>query len=526
MGFTDGTQWPDLQSFPREQLDHLQERASASHNPAIKARYYEICWEKQGNHHHGRLAIKAYLDIAAVLATSTDSVEKWDVIQALSRSLVIAHQLHDNYSISESVIRIIKQLEFESVSENPRFVIELAEALVHRAANFPNALQVAKNALEVGIRVFDQNHNPMLVQSAIDVLIKVHRQLRSPEQDIVDVQVRRLLSLVQEAANSETHLGAMHFYQEALIYLSKLPKHVQRQWKDDLEKRLTEQVRLSDSQFATFSTEIDIDTPSLDTWLATLQTLKPAARYACLRDSQLLVPDVDQIRRSEQETKEEIPLLHLLSHQPIQDERIADSSTTPEDIFESNVVRSYQLHLQVYSYRFDYLIHHLRQKNRLSKRSFVKMLNQSDILNGMELGPLQHALTRYFMQDYRSAVPLLILEAERAFRHIAKQLGESITKTYTKGKDRRTGTSDCRNLDELLALPQMISTLGANNFYFLRHVLTERRGLSLRHETAHGALDPKLCNVRVANMLFYIYLWLTGFKKQRNDGSSFQCTAI
>lgn len=513
IGYADGTKWPDPESFDAQHLAHLEKKAESTHNPAIKSRYYDICWERQHDHRHGRAAVNAYFDTAKALGSSKEIIEKWDLIQALSRSLVISLQLNDKHLINDSIHRITTQLDLESTSENPRFVIELAEALVHRTTKYPDALQVAKNALEVGIRVFEQDHKPMLVQSAVDVLIKVLRRLQSREQDIVDAQLRRLLSLIQEATDSETHLGATHFYQEALIYLRQLPGDVQRQWNDDLEERLTEKIRLSDSEFATFGTKIDIDTASLDKLLDTLHSMKPATRYALLRDNQLLVPDIDQIRRFEQETKDETPLLHLLSHQPIRNERIADSSTSPEEIFESNVARTYQLYLSICSHRLAYLIYHLRQKSHLPRRSFLNLLNQSDILDGLELRPLRHALSRFFAQDYQSAVPLLILEAERVFRHITKQLGEPITKTNTRGNDRKTGTSDYRNLDELLTLPRMISTLGPNNVYFLRYLLTERRGNSLRHETAHGALDPGICNALVANMLFYIYLWLTGFSR-------------
>lgn len=514
IGYADGTKWPDPERFDAQHLAHLEKKAESTYNPAIKSRYYDICWERQRDHRHGRAAVNAYFDTAEALSSSEESIEKWDLIQALSRSLVISLQLNDKHLIDDSIHRITTQLDLESTSENPRFVIELAEALVHRTTKYPDALQVAKNALKIGIRVFEQDHKPMLVQSAVDVLIKVLRRLQSPEQEIVDAQVKRLLSLIQEATASETHLGAAHFYQEALIYLRQLPRTVQRQWTDDLEKRLTEQIRLGDSEFSTFSTEIDIDTASLDKLLGILHSLKPAARYALLRNNQvLLVPNIDQIRRFEQETKDETPLLHLISHQPIQNERIADSSRSPEEILDSNVARTYQLHLNIYSHRLAYLIYHLRLKNRLPRRSFLSLLDQSDILAGLELRPLRHALTRYFALDYQSAVPLLILEAERVFRHIAEQIGEPITKTNTRGNDRKTGTSDYRNLDELLTLPLMESTLGVDNIYFLRYLLTERRGNSLRHETAHGALDPAICNALVANMLFYIYLWLTGFSK-------------
>ena len=90
--FSDGSLWPDLAAFSEEQAQYLRGRAEATRNPAIRALYQEILWDRTKDPAAGRTAAAAYAEFAG---SRTDEEASIDLMHALTRPLTLALQLND-----------------------------------------------------------------------------------------------------------------------------------------------------------------------------------------------------------------------------------------------------------------------------------------------------------------------------------------------------------------------------------------------------------------------------------------------
>jgi hypothetical protein len=92
----------------------------------------------------------------------------------------------------------------------------------------------------------------------------------------------------------------------------------------------------------------------------------------------------------------------------------------------------------------------------------------------------------------------LLPQLEQCFRFMVEQIGESVMKKNTEGG------VDYTTLEQLLAAAERV--LGADAIFYLKVLLTERRGWNLRNLVCHGLIQADAFGVVKSDRILHAFL--------------------
>ncbi len=128
----------------------------------------------------------------------------------------------------------------------------------------------------------------------------------------------------------------------------------------------------------------------------------------------------------------------------------------------------------------------IREEHVLQEEDFVELARRSpNVPKGREL-ILGKAFLSGFQQDFITAIHLMVPQVEHMVRISLKKAG-AITTTLNAGVETENG------LGTLLKPPLADTLLGRDLAFELRALFTDPRGPALRHNVAHGLLEPAGC---------------------------------
>jgi hypothetical protein len=206
------------------------------------------------------------------------------------------------------------------------------------------------------------------------------------------------------------------------------------------------------------------------------------------------------------------PLQFLCTTQVISDDGIpiAKLSTLEED-YDSHFQRYASQYLQFGSFFLTLVMDEL--KKRISMQNIAEYFKSSTLFENENKEYLERAISAYWDNDYLVSSHLFIPLIESAIRELIKNCGGIIlTPNKLGGYDRLT-------LPKLLdkqgnIIENVFSGIGQNMAFYLRLVLTERLGMNLRNDFAHGFGKKKFFTRLVSDRLFHVMMCLSLVKKQ------------
>lgn len=209
------------------------------------------------------------------------------------------------------------------------------------------------------------------------------------------------------------------------------------------------------------------------------------------------------------------PLQFLCTKQVISDDGtpIAKLSTLEEDY--DNHFRQYaSQYLQFCSFFLLLVIEEL--KKRISKQSITEYFRNAVLFKNENKEYLERAISAYWDNDYLVSSHLFIPLIESAIRKLIRNCGGIILKPNTIGGYDRIplGTLLCGQGD---IIKNVFSGINRNVCFYFRLVLTEKLGMNLRNDFAHGFGKKKFFTKDVSDKLFHILICLSLVKKQEKN---------
>lgn len=114
----------------------------------------------------------------------------------------------------------------------------------------------------------------------------------------------------------------------------------------------------------------------------------------------------------------------------------------------------------------------------------------------------------WFDGDYVKSIFVLVPQVEDAFRNVARNLGESVT----KDKRGQSGWEVSMNLGDLLSMGKVRVEVGEDIHFWMRAIFADARGMNLRNQIAHGLVGREAATYYNCEMVIHCMLILGAYK--------------
>jgi hypothetical protein len=233
----------------------------------------------------------------------------------------------------------------------------------------------------------------------------------------------------------------------------------------------------------------------------------PAAVAAWVAGSRSLVIDLGVVRQSLQLTKADAPLVFLIPRKHVSDGNFIDQDRTEEEVFESIVAQHVQQLVLASVQLLAAIMFPLRDEGLFTHAGVMDVVRDSALIGDQDLMLIDRGVERFFAGDNASSIHLMVPRLEAAIRGVMDKLGMATTRQH------RDGTTRELDLHSVLAVPELVQALGANDAYLFKLMLVDSRGPRFRHRVAHGNMTAAECTEMIAFMMVVLVLHLSGYVK-------------
>ncbi len=223
------------------------------------------------------------------------------------------------------------------------------------------------------------------------------------------------------------------------------------------------------------------------------------------------LPKKEAVKKQLKDVSEKYPIQFLCTTQVISDDGIliAKLSTLEED-YDNHFQRYASQYIQPNS--FFLALANDEMKKRISKQNIIDYFRNSTLFKNENKEYLERAISAYWDNDYLVSSHLFCPLIESAIRELVKNCGGIILKL------NNLGGYDCLTLCQLLKgqgeiIEKVFAGIGQNMAFYFRLVLTEKLGMNLRNDFAHGFSKKKFFTGGVSDRLFHVMMCLSLVKK-------------
>ncbi|MCL5774630.1 MAG: DUF4209 domain-containing protein [Patescibacteria group bacterium] len=227
------------------------------------------------------------------------------------------------------------------------------------------------------------------------------------------------------------------------------------------------------------------------------------------------LPKKEAVEKQLNDVSGKYPLQFLCTTQVVSDDGIpiAKLSTLEED-YDNHFQRYASQYLQFGSFFLTLATDEL--KNRISKQKITEYFKNSTLFENENKEYLERAISAYWNNDYLVSSHLFNPLIESAIRELIKNCGGIILKPNNLGGYDRLTLSQLLNGQGSI-IEAIFSRVGQNMAFYFRLVLTEKLGMNLRNDFAHGFGKKKFFTRDVSDRLFHIMMCLSLVKKKEGE---------
>jgi hypothetical protein len=224
------------------------------------------------------------------------------------------------------------------------------------------------------------------------------------------------------------------------------------------------------------------------------------------------LPRQEKIEEQLKKVSGEYPLQFLCTTQIISENgypiaKLESLNSDYENNFKNYANRVLQFNSGLLSITMDEL------KERISKEEFIDYFNNSLLFQNEDKDYIKYAFNAYWNEEFLISSYLFIPLIESAIRELVRLCGGIIL------KPNDVGGYDRLSLNVLLEkqgfiLQKVFSTIGYDVPFYFRLVLTEKLGMNLRNNFAHGLEKKTFFSRDASDRLFHILLCLSLVKEK------------
>ena len=508
-------EYPSIQKITEETLSYWRSRAKETKNPILSSRYADLVidfspkvLQKSAGHAFFQLVIDASITICEKsLAESLDCKTK------IKRALNLAMQINDKERVKrvkETIINLEKKIAEDEKAGLWGFAFKwLLLDFGKRVSISPQEKDYLISDLEK--RLERVKKDPWSVEHAVSLLAEYYAN----EKD--ETNLMRVLEILENSfkendrTNSDALLKIHVFEQIHEIYQKYRDKGFPEATK--ATNRISQEIGCLDldwdKSLKAVSVTTSIKKEEIDKFLKNIFGEEKQDELETILAKMVInfLPKQKNIENQLKEISKKHPLQFLCTTQVISEDGIpiAKLSSLDND-YDKHFQRYASQYLQFGSFFLFLAIDEL--KKRISKNEIVEYFQGSSLLQNENKEYIQRAIDAYWDNDYLISSHLFIPLIESAVRELIRVCGGVILKPNNiSGYDRLTLNLLLETQRDLIKI--VYSNIDPDMSFYFRLVLTEKLGMNLRNNFAHG-LEKKTFFLREASdRLFHILLCLT-----------------
>lgn len=518
-------EYPSIKRVNNEILNYWSKRAKETNNPILSSRYADLVVDfspkvinKNANIKLFQIVIDSNIEICEeLLADPLDCKTK------IKRALALAIQINNQeriVKVKETMINLEKKVAIDDkpglwgfafrwlildfgkkITLSKTEKMELIKMLEDRLERVKKDVWLTENAVSLLAEYYAGENDEDNLMRVLNILEK---SLKASERTNSDALLRiHAYEKIHEIYQKYRDKG----FQKAKAASDRISQEIGRldlDWDKSLKKiSITTKIKqkdIKDFLKAIFGEE---DKNKLDVIVG-----KIAINF---------LPRKESIEKQLKDVSGKYPLQFLCTTQVISDDGIpiAKLSTLEED-YDNHFQRYASQYLQFGSFFLTLAVDEL--KKRISKHDIVEYFRSLTLFKNENKEYLERAISAYWDNDYLISSHLFIPLIESAIRELIKNCGGIVLKPNTlSGYDRLT-------LSQLLngqgsIIENVFSGVGQNMTFYFRLVLTEKLGMNLRNDFAHGFGKKKFFTREVSDRLFHIMMCLSLVRKREDNNN-------
>lgn len=513
-------EYPSIKIVNREMLKYWVKRARETNNPILSSRYADLVVDfspkvinKNADIELFQIVIDSNIKICnELLADPLDCKTK------IKRALLLAIQISNQeriIKVKEAIINLEKKIAIDNkpglwgfafrwlildfgkkitLSKTEKAI--LIKALEDRLKRVKKDVWLAENAVSLLAEYYASEKDEYNLMRVLNIL---ERSLKTNERMNSD-------SLLKVNAYEKIHEIYQKYrdkgFQKAKVASDRISKEIGQldlDWDQSL-KRISVTTKIKQKDIENFLKAIfgEEDKNKLDVVVA-----KIAINF---------LPRKESIEKQLKDVSGKYPLQFLCTTQVISDEGIpvAKLSTLEED-YDNHFQRYASQYLQFGSFFLKLVVDEL--KKWISKHDIIEYFKNSTLFENENKKYLERAISAYWDNDYLISSHLFIPLIESAIRELIKNCGGVVLKPNILGGYDRLTLSQLLNGQGSI-IENVFSGAGQNMTFYFRLVLTEKLGMNLRNDFAHGFGKKKFFTREVSDRLFHIMVCLSLVRKK------------
>lgn len=513
------TEYPSIQGIDRERLEYWSRRAMESSSPILSSRYADLVIDlsqkilgEQADICLFQKVIDSNINICKELLDSPLGCKR-----KIKRALDLSIQTNDKNRISRTKKAIIDL--GRSVSEDddkPGLWGFTFKWLILDFSKHVELTNEEKNGLikEMEERLKRVEKNPWLAESAAPLLAEHYKKEKDQKN------LMRVLGILENSLKTDERLKS-----DALLKSSAYRRIHEMYSKyasgfaeaEKASKRLSQEIGQLDldwnKSLKTVSTEVNIKNEDIEKYLEGIfgendeqQLEEVMANIAIFH-----LPQKETMRAYLDNASREHPLMFLISQSVISADgtQIAKLSGLDKD-YDSY----FQYHASQYITLSSIYLYPAVDKlqKRFSKEEVLEYFRKAVLFENEYQEYLDRAISAYWDKDYLVASHLFNSLIESSIRELVKICGGAVL-----ALDRKLNGYKSVSLSTLLKnntiFENVFSKDSDNILFYFRLVLTERLGMNLRNDWAHGLGKKKFLGWHASVRLFHILILLSLVRK-------------
>lgn len=511
--------YPSIRRVDQEMLEYWTERVKESKNPILSSRYADLVVDfspkvlsKSADINLFQKVIDSNIAICEkLLANPLDCKTK------IKRALILAIQTNDQKRITETKNTIIKLEKNIAIDDKPGLWGFSFKWLILDFSKKVTLEDKERNELikEIEERLKREEKNPWLTENAVSLLAEYYAREKDEKNLMRVLGILKNSLKTNERSNSDALLKTHAYEQIHEIYRKYASSFAEA---EKANKRLSQEIGQLDLDWNKSLKEISVETKikneDIEKCLKGIfgKNKDDKLELVMAKIAVSHLPKKDAVKKQLDDVSSKHPIQFLCTKQIISDDGvpIAKLSTLDEDY--DNHFQSYALqYMQFGSFFLSLTLDELRKK--FSKEKILEYFEKAVVFENENQEYLKRAISAYWDEDYLVASHLFNPLIESGIRELVKICGGLVLVPDEKLNGYKNVL-----LGGLLKNDQIFENVfsksGHNILFYFRLVLTEKLGMNLRNDFAHGLEKKKFFGRDASDRLFHILIWLSVVRKK------------
>ncbi|MBU1729971.1 DUF4209 domain-containing protein [Patescibacteria group bacterium] len=516
-------EYPSIKRINQEMLEYWAKRAKESKNSILSSRYADLVVDFSPK----TLNKSADVDLFQIVIDSNITIcEKFladplDCKTKIKRALILAIQTNDQTRTSKAKDTIIKLENDIAIDDKPGLWGFAFKWLILDFFKKIILEDKEKNELinEIEERLKREEKNPWLAENAVSLLAEYYAREKDEKNLMRVLGVLENSLKTNERSNSDALLKTHAYEQIHEIYRKYANRFAGA---EKANKRLSQEIGQLDLDWSKSLKEISVETKieqkDIDNYLKgifgedknnELEMIMAKIAVSHLPKKDALQKQFDEIYSKS--ITNLIATQQILSEDKIPIAKLSTITEDPDNHFKKHALQYVQFGSFFLSLTMDEL------KKQFTKEKVIEYFEKSVIFENENKEYLKRAISVYWDNNYLVSSHLFNPLIETGVRELMKIAnGVWIDVNELNGYNKLVLSKLLWNKQNVEIFKNTFSKSGEDLIFYFRLVLTEKLGMNLRNDFAHGLERGKFFSRDASDRLFHILIWLSVVRKKEN----------